>query len=37
LGENSLKTKKSALIGLLVGAIIGGILGVMAYNGQWLG
>jgi len=37
LGENSLKPKKSAVIGLLVGAMIGAILGILAYNGNWLG
>gem|GEM_PF-5460059 len=37
MGENSLKSKKSTVIGVLVGAMIGAFLGVMAYNGQWLG
>jgi len=37
LDKNSMRPKKSTVIGLLVGAVIGAVLGVMAYYGQWLG
>jgi len=37
LEENSMRPKKSTVIGLLVGGAFGAILGVMAYYGQWLG
>ena len=37
LGESGIKSKKSTVIGGLIGAIIGAFLGILAYNGQWLG
>jgi hypothetical protein len=37
LEENYQKPKKSTVISVLVGAMIGAILGIVAYNGNWLG
>jgi hypothetical protein len=37
LEENCQKSKKSTVISVLVGAMVGAILGIIAYNKNWLG